>query len=228
MPGSTSWGGPSPRSSTPRVGCTGVATRKGETGRLQPATIDAVTDDATDFAHLAIARLTLDDIDALVDHMVRQVAESGRDGSPIFNPFGRDHHWDPAEMEERRRLRWETDLREPGWGRCFGAWEGARIVGHVEIDGGSIAANQHRALLMMGIERAYHGRGLGSRLIEAAVRWCRDATDLAWIDLGVFGHNSAARALYRKAGFVEIGTTRDRFRVDGRSIDDIHMVLALR
>ena len=59
------------------------------------------------------------------------------------------------------------------------------------------------------------------------MQWCRDATDLAWIDLGVFAHNEAARALYRKVGFVELGTTRDRFRVDGTSIDDIHMTLAL-
>lgn len=186
-----------------------------------------MTDDEANPAEPTLALLGLEDMEDLVDHMVRQVAESGRDGSTIFNPFGRDHRWDPAEIRQRRRLRWETNIGEPGWGRCFGAWDGARIVGHVEIDGGSIASNQHRALLMMGIERTYHGRGLGTRLIEAAVQWCGDATDLAWIDLGVFADNSAARALYRKAGFVEIGTTRDRFRVDGTSIDDIHMVLAL-
>lgn len=174
-----------------------------------------------------ITLLTTDDLEPLAVHMVRQVAESGREGSPIFNPFGRDHRWDRAEILERRHRRWTTKIGVPGWGRCFAVWDGASIVGHLELDGGSIDADQHRALLMMGVERAGQGHGLGTRLISMAVDWCLRATELAWIDLGVFGHNAAARGLYRKAGFIEVGTTRDRFRVDGTSIDDVHMVLAL-
>lgn len=181
----------------------------------------------TEPATRPITLLTTDDLEPLVDHMVRQVAESGRDGSPIFNPFGRDHRWDQAEIHERRHQRWTTKIGVPGWGRCFAAWDGTSIVGHLELDGSSIEADQHRALLMMGIERACHGQSLGTRLISTAVDWCLRATELAWIDLGVFGHNAAARRLYRKAGFTVVGNTRDRFRVDGTSIDDVHMVLAL-
>jgi RimJ/RimL family protein N-acetyltransferase len=47
------------------------------------------------------------------------------------------------------------------------------------------------------------------------------------MDLGVFADNTAARVLYGKLGFVEIGMWRDRFRVDGMQIDDIQMTLAL-
>jgi RimJ/RimL family protein N-acetyltransferase len=43
----------------------------------------------------------------------------------------------------------------------------------------------------------------------------------------VFAHNHRARALYAAAGFIEVGTTRDRFRVDGVAIDDVAMTLAL-
>lgn len=181
----------------------------------------------TEPATLPITLLTTHDLEPLVDHMVRQLAESGRGDAPIFNPFGRDHVWDRTELRERRSRRWTTNLGVPGWGRCFAVWDGDRITGHLELDGGSIEANQHRGLLMMGIERAFHGRGLGTRLVTAAVDWSLRSTELAWIDLGVFGHNAAARGLYAKAGFVEVGNTRDRFRVDGTSIDDIHMVLAL-
>jgi RimJ/RimL family protein N-acetyltransferase len=41
----------------------------------------------------------------------------------------------------------------------------------------------------------------------------------------VFGHNAAALALYRDLGFEEAGTVTDRFRIDGRSIDDVIMTL---
>lgn len=51
--------------------------------------------------------------------------------------------------------------------------------------------------------------------------------ELAWMDLGEFAHNAPARALYAKLGFVEVGTTRDRFRIDGQEIEDIAMTRAL-
>jgi RimJ/RimL family protein N-acetyltransferase len=51
--------------------------------------------------------------------------------------------------------------------------------------------------------------------------------ELAWLDLGVFAHNHRARKLYAAVGFVEVGVTRDRFRVDDTRIDDVAMVLAL-
>jgi ribosomal protein S18 acetylase RimI-like enzyme len=81
-------------------------------------------------------------------------------------------------------------------------------------------------MLGMGVERGARGNGLGRALLAAAIAWARTA-ELAWLDLGVFAHNERARALYRTVGFVEVGTTRDRFRVDGVVIDDVAMVLAL-
>jgi ribosomal protein S18 acetylase RimI-like enzyme len=78
----------------------------------------------------------------------------------------------------------------------------------------------------MGIERAHRGQGHGRGLLAAAIAWAREA-GLAWLDLGVFAHNPRARALYRSVGFVEVGTTRDRYRVDGRQIDDVAMALRL-
>jgi ribosomal protein S18 acetylase RimI-like enzyme len=78
----------------------------------------------------------------------------------------------------------------------------------------------------MGVERGWRGRGHGRALLAAAIAWARGA-ELAWIDLGVFAHNQRARALYAAVGFIEIGVTRDRFRVDGTAIDDIAMALAL-
>jgi ribosomal protein S18 acetylase RimI-like enzyme len=68
--------------------------------------------------------------------------------------------------------------------------------------------------------------GPGPALLAAAIGWARRA-ELAWLDLGVFAHNHRARKLYTAVGFVEVGTTRDRYRVDDASIDDVAMALRL-
>ena len=81
-------------------------------------------------------------------------------------------------------------------------------------------------MLGMGVERRWRGQGYGRALLAAAIAWARRA-ELAWLDLGVFAHNRRARALYASTGFVEVGITRDRFRVDDTTIDDVAMVLAL-
>lgn len=59
-----------------------------------------------------------------------------------------------------------------------------------------------------------------------AITWAR-AEGLRWLDLGVFADNAPARALYRQLGFVEVGTVPDAFRIDGRSVEDVSMVLDL-
>ena len=106
---------------------------------------------------------------------------------------------------------------------------GVRVVGHLELRGGRVLAEMHRATLGMGLLGAYTGQGHGSRLVEAAVRWARDEAGLRWIDLGVFAGNTPARKLYARMGFVEIGQRPDAFRLDaGPSIDDVQMTLKLR
>lgn len=63
---------------------------------------------------------------------------------------------------------------------------------------------------------------------QAPTAWAREVPTLAWIDLGVFGPNAAARALYARAGFVETGRRADYFRVRGAPIEDVSMSLSLR
>ena len=61
----------------------------------------------------------------------------------------------------------------------------------------------------------------------ASLEWAREQQSLAWVDLGVFGGNTPAQALYKQLGFVETGVTHDRFRIDGTSINDVRMSLRL-
>ncbi|HEY6881370.1 MAG TPA: GNAT family N-acetyltransferase, partial [Polyangiales bacterium] len=67
--------------------------------------------------------------------------------------------------------------------------------------------------------------GIGTALLQAAIRWATTERDLIWIDLSVFAHNDRARRLYRGLGFNEIGHTVDAYRVNDQVIDDVHMAL---
>jgi RimJ/RimL family protein N-acetyltransferase len=165
----------------------------------------------------------LEDLDPLLSHIARLWAEPEDTRS---RPFSSDVPFDAAARAERYRTGWAKPLTEPGWSRTWGLLDGNIVFGHLDLKGGQLASDLHRATLGIGLERDATGKGHGSAMMLAAIAWARD-NRLAWIDLGVFSGNARARHLYRKLGFVEVGTVRDRFRVDGASIDDVSMTLAL-
>jgi RimJ/RimL family protein N-acetyltransferase len=173
-----------------------------------------------------IVQLDEADLPALVTHIARHSAESGRGGDLIFRPRSSDAPIDDLATIERHKIGWAQPLDEPYWLRTWGVVLGREIVGHLDLHGGRLPSEFHRAMLGMGVERGSRGKGFGRALLAAAIAWARNA-ELAWLDLGVFAHNERARALYAAVGFVEVGVTRDRFRVDGMMIDDVAMVLAL-
>jgi RimJ/RimL family protein N-acetyltransferase len=167
------------------------------------------------------------DAEAYADHVARHAAESGRDGMPYF---ALSRTVDRANVIAGARERWDRSLAELLWGRTFFLIDPSKglIVGHLELRGGRVPAEFHRATLGMGIERAYTRQGHGGRLITAAAEWARKTLELSWLDLGVFENNEPARKLYRKMGFVENGMRVDAFRVDDDvRVTDISMSLKL-
>jgi RimJ/RimL family protein N-acetyltransferase len=73
----------------------------------------------------------------------------------------------------------------------------------------------------------WRGRGVGSALLSAALEWSHER-GLHKLSLGVFAHNQAALALYRKFGFVEEGRRIKQFRrSSGELWDAIEMGLLL-
>lgn len=166
------------------------------------------------------------DFAPLFAHTCRHADESGRDGDVIFRPRSQHEVVDEVAVRDRQRGAWARSLAEPGWLRTWGLFADRTIVGHLDLTGGRLPAELHRATLGMGIERRARGQGHGRALLDGAIAWARQH-GLAWLDLGVFAHNARARAVYGRVGFVEVGTVRDQFRVDGVSIDDVTMTLAL-
>jgi len=172
-----------------------------------------------------IRPLTRDDLTPFEAHFHRHRAESGR-GDHHFMPFAPGDPNGPRGLDpEALRL----PLDAPGWQRWFVATVTSEdlIIGHVNLKGDGLRAGLHRCELGIGIERGYRSQGLGRRLMNTAIAYARDEPRLAWVDLRVFGHNAAGRALYGSLGFVEVGTLLDRFRIEGQQIDDVIMTLAV-
>jgi ribosomal protein S18 acetylase RimI-like enzyme len=90
-----------------------------------------------------------------------------------------------------------------------------------------IPANAHVLEIKgLSVSPAHRRRGVATALLHAAVEQAR-AAGAERLTLRVLGHNTAARELYAAFGFEIEGVLRDFFRLDGRSVDDVLMTLAL-
>ncbi len=107
---------------------------------------------------------------------------------------------------------------------AFFAVDGPRVVGFIDIVPQEREGIRHRGQLGMGIHADYRGRGIGTRLMEAALAKAR-AAGLIRVDLGVYVSNPAAMALYAKFGFIEEGRIVKGRYLDGRFDDIIQMGL---
>ncbi len=99
-----------------------------------------------------------------------------------------------------------------------------RVIGNAGLHAaGNALRRRHAMALGITVEKAWHGRGVGtqlmSALLDAADRWL----GVLRIELTVYTDNAAAIALYRKFGFEVEGTHRAFALRDGRYVDALAM-----
>ena len=104
------------------------------------------------------------------------------------------------------------------------ALDGARVIGWCDVVGTKRLTRAHCGTLGMGVLPEWRGRGIGRRLIEAAIAagWQHGYQR---IELSVYATNEIAWRLYRSLGFVEEGRQRAAARIDGAYVDVIPMAL---
>jgi ribosomal protein S18 acetylase RimI-like enzyme len=107
------------------------------------------------------------------------------------------------------------------------ALDAARVVGWCDVSPQPLEGFRHSGDLGMGVLDGYRERGLGGRLLEAALAGAREG-GLARVGLEVYASNSRALALYRRFGFAQEGMKRAARILDGRSEDILCMALWLR
>jgi RimJ/RimL family protein N-acetyltransferase len=98
------------------------------------------------------------------------------------------------------------------------------VVGYAAI-GPSIPVPSNAHVLMvraLAVDPAHQGRGIGRRLVRAAVAEAR-ARGARRLRLRVLGPNGAARRVYEACGFVVEGVLREEFLLDDAYVDDVLM-----
>jgi putative acetyltransferase len=125
--------------------------------------------------------------------------------------------------DERRYLR---AIRRYPHAAVFVAEDGDRIVGRLSIARDQHPASRHVADLGLMVAASHRRRGIGTALLDAAVRWAR-AGGVRKLELHVFPWNEAAIKLYENYGFIREGLRRGHYRRGDDYVDAIVMAYEL-
>jgi len=121
--------------------------------------------------------------------------------------------------DERRYLR---AIRRYPNAAVFVAEDEGRIVGRLSIARDQHPASRHVADLGLMVAMSHRRRGIGTKLLEAALDWARHS-EVRKLELHVFPHNEAAIKLYEYFGFVQEGYRRGHYQRGNEYVDAILM-----
>ena len=106
----------------------------------------------------------------------------------------------------------------------LGAFEGDELAGIVGLAYEPREKARHKVTLFgMYVNAARQHKGMGRRLVEAALDEARKQPRLKVVQLTVTAGNDAAFALYRRCGFIQYGLEPLAVRVGVEYFDKVHM-----
>ncbi|SET24788.1 putative acetyltransferase [Pseudomonas sp. NFR09] len=103
------------------------------------------------------------------------------------------------------------------------ALHGGEVVGQLGLEQYLRVRQAHVGSFGMGVATAWQGKGVGSRLLTAALDVAENWMNLHRVELTVYADNEAAQRLYRKFGFAVEGVLRDYALRDGQFVDTVSM-----
>ncbi len=110
----------------------------------------------------------------------------------------------------------------------FGAFVEDDLVGSVGVRRLMRKKTRHKAEIWgMYLRHDHRGRGLGRRLMEAAIAFARAQDGVRMLQLAVTDRAQAAAALYEKLGFVVWGVEPAGLHVEGVDLAETYMWLKL-
>jgi ribosomal protein S18 acetylase RimI-like enzyme len=99
---------------------------------------------------------------------------------------------------------------------------GGEVVGWCDVSPEELPGFTHCGRLGMGVRMDCRRRGVGKRLLKAALEKAK-AKGIERIELEVYASNRAAISLYERSGFVSEGVKRKGRKLDGRYDDVVFM-----
>ena len=102
------------------------------------------------------------------------------------------------------------------------ALENNEIIARAEIDGYYPTRIRHRAIFSISVRKDYWDQGIGTEMIESIFEQAKKMK-IRIIELEVIADNVRAIHLYHKMGFVDIGTYKEYFFVNGMYKDAMVM-----
>jgi len=130
--------------------------------------------------------------------------------------------WRPV-ADERRYLK---AVRRHADAAVLVALDGDRIVARLSLARDPHPASTHVADLGMMVAASHRRRGIGRKLLDAAVAWARVA-GVEKLELHVFPWNEPAIRLYEDFGFEREGLRRRHYFRDGVAVDALLMAYHL-
>ena len=169
-------------------------------------------------ASLTIRQAVREDLPVFFMYLNDHLRDNGSGGTAMFMPMPRSESVFSPEKQAAFRSGVDTPVGRSGWRRAWLALTpDGSIAGHIDLRARPERTCAHRALLGMGVQRDYRQMGLGAALVKVALEWAATQT-VDWVDLELLSVNAAARALYERSGFTQVGQIDDMFRIDGESL----------
>jgi len=124
----------------------------------------------------------------------------------------------PSVKEEKRFIQSVVDS-----GGTIVVSEGADgcLIGMLAINRMPHSQLNHRAIFGISVSNPHRGQGIGTRLIQRAMEWCKEH-GVTQLSLEVLSSNPAI-SLYEKLGFSKIGENNMGIKLD----DEYHPVLTM-
>lgn len=165
---------------------------------------------------IEVRRLTPEQTDAYVEVRQRMLREEPWS-------FGSS----PADDLERERQRARDMLGDEDWA-CIAAMSGEAIVSTARVFRTTRPKQAHAAsIVSVWTDPAFRGRGLGRRVLLAAIDVARGWPGVERIELSVSERSQPARRLYESLGFECWGVQPDAMRVGGESSAEHYMQVAI-
>lgn len=104
----------------------------------------------------------------------------------------------------------------------LGVIDDEKIVGFLTAQRGAFRRIRHTAYIVIGIQKNYCNRKLGTKLFQMLDDWAIE-NKIIRLELTVVCENKGALRLYEKSGFSIEGTKKKTMYVDGKYVDEYMM-----